>query len=94
MVGGISGMGGELPPHWLTYFMHDDVDAGLAKARELGGEQVGETVDSQFGRYGRVRDPQGGVFALIQSQELKGPAGAGPSPRPRWSRAGPRRRAP
>jgi predicted enzyme related to lactoylglutathione lyase len=68
VVGGISGMGGDLPPHWLTYFMHDDVDAGLGKARELGGEQIGETVDSPYGRYGRIRDPQGGVFALIQSQ--------------------------
>jgi uncharacterized protein len=69
VVGGISGMGGELPPHWLTYFMHDDVDAGLAKARELGGEQTGETVDSSYGRHGRIRDPQGGVFALIQSAQ-------------------------
>jgi uncharacterized protein len=68
VVGGISGMGGDLPPHWLTYFMHDDVDAGLAKARELGSEQIGETRDSPYGRYGRLKDPQGAVFALIQSQ--------------------------
>ena len=64
-------MGGELPPHWLTYFMHDDVDAGLAKARELGGELMGETVDSPYGRYARVRDPQGAVFALIQSAQAE-----------------------
>jgi predicted enzyme related to lactoylglutathione lyase len=73
VVAGISGMGGDVQPHWLTYFMYDNVDAGLAKARELGGEQIGEAVDSPYGRYGRVRDPQGGVFALIQS-----PAEAGP----------------
>jgi predicted enzyme related to lactoylglutathione lyase len=71
VVAGISGTGGELPPHWLTYFMHDDVDAGFAKARELGGELVGEIKDSPFGRYARVQDPQGGVFGLISS---RGPA--------------------
>jgi uncharacterized protein len=68
IVGGISGMGGDMPPHWLTYFMYDDVDAGLARVLELGGEQIGEAFDSPYGRYGRVRDPQGAVFALIQSQ--------------------------
>jgi predicted enzyme related to lactoylglutathione lyase len=74
-VAGISGMGGDVPPHWLTYFMHDDVDAGFAKARELGGELVGEIVDSPFGRYSRVRDPQGAVFGLIASRsEEEGPA--------------------
>jgi uncharacterized protein len=66
VVGGISGLGGDAPPYWLTYFMHDEVDAGLAKARELGGEQIGEPTDSPYGRHGRVRDPQGAVFALIQ----------------------------
>ena len=70
-------MGGELPPHWLTYFMHDDVDAGLAKARELGGEQIGEPVDSPYGRYGRLRDPQGG--------------GLRADPEPGLRRRGPRR---
>jgi uncharacterized protein len=68
VVAGISGMGGELPPHWLTYFMHDEVDAGFEKARELGGELVGEIKDSPFGRYARVRDPQGAVFGLISSR--------------------------
>ena len=71
VVAGISGMGGELPPHWLTYFMHDEVDAGFEKARELGGKLVGEIVDSPFGRYSRVQDPQGAVFGLISS---RGPA--------------------
>ena len=54
--------------------MHDEVDAGFDKARELGGELVGEIVDSQFGRYARVRDPQGAVFGLIASRNDEGPA--------------------
>ena len=47
-VAGINGMGGEAPPHWLTYFMHDDVDAGFERVRELGGELIGEPFDSQL----------------------------------------------
>ena len=75
VVAGISGMGGELSPHWLTYFMHDEVDAGFDRARELGGELVGDIVDSPFGRYARVRDPQGAVFGLISSRrDQEGPA--------------------
>jgi predicted enzyme related to lactoylglutathione lyase len=54
--------------------MHDEVDAGFDKARELGGELVGEVTDSQFGRYARVRDPQGAVFGLIASRKEEGPA--------------------
>ena len=74
VVAGISGLGGELPPHWLTYFMHDEVDAGFDRARELGGEIVGEIQDSQFGRYARIRDPQGAVFGLIASRKDESPA--------------------
>jgi uncharacterized protein len=65
-VGGISGMGGDAPPSWMTYFMLDDVDAGFEKVRELGGEVLSEPFDSPYGRYARVRDPQGAVFSLIQ----------------------------
>jgi predicted enzyme related to lactoylglutathione lyase len=55
---------GELPPFWLSYFQLDDVDAGFAKARELGGELVSEPRDSPYGRWATARDPQGGTFAL------------------------------
>jgi predicted enzyme related to lactoylglutathione lyase len=65
VVGGVSGMAGDGPPHWLTYFMLDDVEAGFARVRELGGEVHGEPVDSPYGRYARVSDPQGAIFALI-----------------------------
>lgn len=68
VVAGIAGTGGDVAPYWLTYFMHDDVDAGLAKSRELGAGTIGEPVDSPYGRHARVRDPQGAVFALIQRQ--------------------------
>ena len=57
----------EMPANWLTYFHLDDVDAGLERVRELGGEVMREPTDSPYGRFAPVRDPQGGVFSLIQS---------------------------
>jgi uncharacterized protein len=69
-VGGIWAMTDEVPPDvpasWMTYFWLDDVDAGFDRARELGGELLREPVDSPYGRFAPVRDPQGGVFSLIR----------------------------
>jgi uncharacterized protein len=70
VVGGIFAMPddvpAEAPPHWLTYFWLDDVDAGFERARELGGQLLREPVDSPYGRYAPVQDPQGGTFCLIR----------------------------
>jgi uncharacterized protein len=56
----------EAPPHWLTYFWLDDVDAGFERVRELGGQVLREPVDSPYGRYAPVQDPQGAGFCLIR----------------------------
>jgi predicted enzyme related to lactoylglutathione lyase len=56
----------EAPPHWLAYFWLDDVDAGFERARELGGQVLREPIDSPYGRYAPVQDPQGGAFCLIR----------------------------
>jgi uncharacterized protein len=69
-VGGIFNMPAdvpsEAPPHWLTYFWLDDVDAGFKRVRELGGKVLREPVDSPYGRYAPVEDPQGATFCLIR----------------------------
>jgi uncharacterized protein len=56
----------DTPSNWLNYFHLDDVDAGFARVRELGGELLREPIDSPYGRHAPVRDPQGGVFSLIR----------------------------
>ena len=56
----------EAPPHWLTYFWLDDVDAGAERALELGGEVLRAPQDSPYGRSATLRDPQGGLFAVIR----------------------------
>jgi predicted enzyme related to lactoylglutathione lyase len=53
------------PPHWLVYFGTDDVDASVAKARELGGDVVAGPIDMGAGRLAVLRDPQGAVFAVF-----------------------------
>jgi uncharacterized protein len=56
----------ETPASWMVYFALDDVDAGFARAKELGGELLREPTDSPYGRFAPVRDPQGAVFTLIR----------------------------
>jgi uncharacterized protein len=52
-------------PFWLVYFGIDDVDAGLAKAGELGGSTIAEPMDiGPGGRIAVAQDAQGAVFAL------------------------------
>jgi predicted enzyme related to lactoylglutathione lyase len=56
------------PPYWLVYFGAEDIDAGLAKASELGGTTLMGPMDIGMGRIGAAQDPQGAVFALYAGQ--------------------------
>lgn len=71
MVGGIWKMSDEVPadvpPHWMAYFHVDDLDRALERVKELGGTLVRDPIDSPYGRFALVSDPQGGMFTLIQS---------------------------
>ncbi|NMN97377.1 VOC family protein [Antrihabitans stalactiti] len=57
--------GDPMPAYWLTWFQVDDLDAGVAKAKELGATVLSGPDDSPFGRMGVVAGPQGEVFGLI-----------------------------
>jgi predicted enzyme related to lactoylglutathione lyase len=52
------------PPHWLSYFGIDDIDAGMAKAEELGGRMLMGPIQIPMAKIAIVADPQGAVFAL------------------------------
>jgi uncharacterized protein len=52
------------PPHWLAYFGVEDLDASLAKLRELGGSVHAGPIDIQIAKIAVVGDPQGAIFAL------------------------------
>src|SRR5262249_22482881 len=55
-----------IPPHWQPYVAVDDPDATVAKATELGGSALMETMDvPEVGRISVLRDPQGATFGII-----------------------------
>jgi uncharacterized protein len=67
-VAGSMQLDGDMQPHWNVYFNVDDVDATVAKAKELGATEIAEAFDVPgTGRFGYLRDPQGATFNLMQS---------------------------
>lgn len=63
---------GDVSPHWLVYFLVDDVDATAACALELGGKvHHGPSAAGELGRLAVLADPQGAIFAAIK---FNGPA--------------------
>lgn len=74
MVGGMLDMNAtempaEVPPHWLVYFMVEDTDAAVEKAKGGGGEVRFGPIDIPIGRFGVLADPFGAVFAVMQPSE-------------------------
>lgn len=68
-VAGTMQLDGDMQPHWNVYFNVEDVDATVAKARELGAEVVVEAHDVPgIGRLGYLRDPQGATFNVMQNE--------------------------
>ncbi|WP_143184357.1 VOC family protein [Rubritalea halochordaticola] len=58
----------EAPNYWGIYMNVDNVDAIVAKTVELGGKVLVEAFDCpEAGRIAYLADPQGAVFAVIQS---------------------------
>jgi hypothetical protein len=57
-----------VPPHWLAYFLVDDVDATANKAKEMGAKLfMPPTTMDGVGRLSVIADPQGAVFAIFKS---------------------------
>ncbi len=56
-----------VPSHWLSYVLVDDVAASLEKAQSLGGTVLQDKMDiANYGSLGVIQDPTGAVFALWQ----------------------------
>lgn len=53
------------PPHWFTFFGHDDVDAGAKTITDNGGTVMMEPFDTPPGRIAVGQDNTGGAFAII-----------------------------
>jgi uncharacterized protein len=56
------------PPHWMAYFLVDDVDATAAKAKEMGAKLYLPPMTMEgVGRMSVIADSQGAVFSIFKS---------------------------
>ncbi|MEV4505523.1 VOC family protein [Streptomyces klenkii] len=62
----------EVPPHIQVFFAVGDCDATVAKATERGGDLKFGPMDSPFGRFAALTDPQGASFAVIDLSATTG----------------------
>jgi predicted enzyme related to lactoylglutathione lyase len=53
----------------VIYFGSDDIDADLAKVKELGGEAGDKTPIPSVGWFARCKDTEGNPFSIFQSDE-------------------------
>jgi uncharacterized protein len=57
-----------VPPHWLAYFLVDDVDVTANKAKEMGAKLCMPPMTMEgVGRLSIIGDPQGAMFAIFKS---------------------------
>ena len=57
------------------YFDTDDIDASIAKVRELGGTADDKQPIPGVGWFTAAKDPEGNLFSLYQSDESAAPPG-------------------
>jgi hypothetical protein len=53
----------------IIYFGSDDIDADVAKVKELGGEAEDKQPIPSVGWFARCKDSEGNPFSLFQSDE-------------------------
>ena len=59
-----------IPPYWGAYVTVDDMEASLAKVKELGGGVLlPKTPIKDMGAFAIIQDPQGAVLGLFEFQK-------------------------
>jgi predicted enzyme related to lactoylglutathione lyase len=54
----------DIPPHWMPYFGHEDVDRAVADVPGLGGQVLNGPVQMPQGSIATFADPNGAGFSL------------------------------
>ncbi|MER6100526.1 VOC family protein [Streptomyces sp. NPDC001728] len=72
MVMTAEGFPAEIPPYIQLYFGVDNCDKAVEAAERLGGRKVFGPMDSPFGRFAAILDPQGAAFAVIDMKTTVG----------------------
>jgi uncharacterized protein len=65
-------VGGQEPGALTVYFDTEDIDATIAKVRELGGEAEDKSPVQGYGWFAGCRDTEGNAFSLWQSDQAAG----------------------
>jgi uncharacterized protein len=71
--GAVYKMEGAQPSGTTIYLGSDDIDADLAKVKELGGQAEGKEPIPHVGWFARCQDSEGNDFSLFQSDESVAP---------------------
>ncbi len=68
---------GEMPPIWAFYFLVEDANESVEKAKELGADVLVPVMTAgEIGDFSVLKDPQGAVFSIIEySGEASPPPG-------------------
>ncbi len=61
-----------MPPYINVYFGVADCDAAVSRATELGGVLRFGPMDTPFGRFAAISDPQGANFSVIDTSRTEG----------------------
>ena len=56
---------GPVPPNWMPYFGHEDVERLLGEIPGLGGTVLSGPVKVPAGTFAILNDPQGATFAVL-----------------------------
>jgi predicted enzyme related to lactoylglutathione lyase len=62
--GGMMPAAGSMPPNWMPYFGHDDVDRLVGEVGQYGGQVFNGPMQLPQGRIAVLGDPQGAAFAV------------------------------
>lgn len=62
----------EIPSYIQVYFAVDNCDKAVEAAERLNGRKVFGPMDSPFGRFAAIVDPQGAAFAVIDVRTTVG----------------------
>ncbi|MFE7552559.1 VOC family protein [Streptomyces gardneri] len=62
----------EIPPYMQVYFAVDNCDKAVEAAERLNGKKAFGPMDSPFGRFAVILDPQGAPFAVIDLKTTVG----------------------
>ncbi|MBI4912532.1 MAG: VOC family protein [Acidobacteria bacterium] len=73
-VGGLMAMEGpewgDMPDHFMQYFLVDDADATAGQVASLGGKVcVPVSPIPKVGRFAVLQDPQGGTFSILEPEK-------------------------